>query len=61
MVGVARRYRDLVATMVIDEADAGLVGAVEAEGVRAVVAPTIMSEPGVARNLAALCHGEATR
>jgi LPPG:FO 2-phospho-L-lactate transferase len=43
VVGVARWYAPWVATLVIDEADAGLAGAVEAEGVRCVVAPTIMS------------------
>jgi LPPG:FO 2-phospho-L-lactate transferase len=43
VVGVARWYAPWMATLVIDEADAGLAGAVEAEGVRCVVAPTIMS------------------
>jgi LPPG:FO 2-phospho-L-lactate transferase len=43
VVGVARWYASWVGTLVIDEADAGLSGAVEAEGVRCVVAPTIMS------------------
>ena len=42
VVGVARLYAPLVATLVIDEADAEQAGAVEAEGVRCVVAPTIM-------------------
>ena len=44
VVGVARWYAPWVATLVIDEADAGLREAVEAEGVRCVVAPTIMSD-----------------
>jgi len=43
VVGVARWYAPWVATLVIDEADAGLIDAVEAEGVRCVVAPTVMS------------------
>jgi LPPG:FO 2-phospho-L-lactate transferase len=43
VVGVARWYAPWMGTLVIDEADAGLAGAVEAEGVRCVVAPTIMS------------------
>jgi LPPG:FO 2-phospho-L-lactate transferase len=43
VVGVARWYAPWMATLVIDEADAGLAGAVEAEGIRCVVAPTIMS------------------
>ena len=45
VVGVARLYADCCATLVIDEADAGLADAVEAQGVRAVVAPTIMKGP----------------
>ena len=45
VVGVARRYAAFVGTLVIDEADAERAGAVEAEGVRCVVAPTIMSGP----------------
>jgi LPPG:FO 2-phospho-L-lactate transferase len=43
VVGVARWYAPWVSTLVIDEADAALAGAVEAEGIRCVVAPTIMS------------------
>ena len=61
VVGVARRYRDLVATLIIDEADAALVPDVEAAGVRPVVAPTVMRAPGVAAALAAVCHREGTR
>jgi LPPG:FO 2-phospho-L-lactate transferase len=41
-VGVARLYRDVAGTLVIDEADAALAGAVEAAGLRCVVAPTIL-------------------
>ena len=52
VVGVARLYAPLAATLVIDEADADRATAVEAEGVRCVVAPTIMSDPGAAANLA---------
>jgi LPPG:FO 2-phospho-L-lactate transferase len=51
-VGVARLYAPLAATLVIDEADAGLADAVEAEGVRCVVAPTIMRGPDEAQALA---------
>jgi LPPG:FO 2-phospho-L-lactate transferase len=43
VVGVARWYAPWMGTLVIDEADADLTSAVEAEGVRCVVAPTIMS------------------
>ena len=43
VVGVARLYAPLAATLVIDEADAALAPAVEAEGMRCVVTPTIMT------------------
>ncbi len=52
VVGVARRYRDVAAALVIDEADAELAPAVAAAGVRPVVAPTIMSSPEAAAELA---------
>ena len=52
VVGVARRYASWVGTLVIDEADAALASAVEAEGVRCVVAPTVMSSPERAADLA---------
>ena len=42
VVGVARLYAPLAACLVVDEADAALAGAVEAEGMRCVVAPTVM-------------------
>jgi LPPG:FO 2-phospho-L-lactate transferase len=54
VVGVARLYAHLAATLVIDEADAHLAGAVEDTGMRCVVTPTIMSQPGVAVALARL-------
>ncbi len=56
VVGVARRYRDLAATLVVDEVDAVLVPEIEAAGMRAIAMPTIMSEPGVAPALARACH-----
>jgi LPPG:FO 2-phospho-L-lactate transferase len=43
VVGVARWYAPWMATLVIDEADAPLAPAVEAEGVRCVVAATVMT------------------
>jgi LPPG:FO 2-phospho-L-lactate transferase len=43
--GVARLYAPWVSTLVIDEADRDHAPSVEAEGVRCVVAPTIMSTP----------------
>ena len=52
VVGVARLYAELAATLVIDEADADLADAVEAEGVRCVVTPTVMRTPQLAAELA---------
>ena len=51
VVGVARIYRDLAATLVVDAADAGLADAVETEGMACVVTDTIMSSPEVAADL----------
>jgi LPPG:FO 2-phospho-L-lactate transferase len=50
-VGVAKWYASWVGTLVIDEADADLAAEVEAQGVRCVVAPTLMSTPSVAAQL----------
>ena len=60
---MARLYAPLAATLVIDEADADLVAAVEAEGMRCVVAPTIMRGPDEAAALArtVLAHERAMR
>jgi LPPG:FO 2-phospho-L-lactate transferase len=44
VVGVARWYAPWVSTLVVDESDAGLAPAVEAQGVRCIVVPTIMSD-----------------
>jgi LPPG:FO 2-phospho-L-lactate transferase len=52
VVGVARLYRDWCATLVVDEADAASVADVEAEGVRCVVARTVMSDPEASAALA---------
>jgi LPPG:FO 2-phospho-L-lactate transferase len=52
VVGVARLYAPWVGTLVIDVADASHIDAVEAEGVRCVVTPTVMSTPERARDLA---------
>lgn len=43
-LGVARQYADLIDTFVLDQQDAALVPAIEALGVRAVAADTIMSD-----------------
>ncbi|MGH9082105.1 MAG: 2-phospho-L-lactate transferase [Acidimicrobiales bacterium] len=52
VVGVARLYAAIAGTLVIDEADGHLAPKVEAEGVRAVVAPAVMSSPQRAAALA---------
>ncbi len=44
VAGVAHIYAGLADTLVIDEADAAYAAAVEAAGVRAIVAPTIMRD-----------------
>jgi LPPG:FO 2-phospho-L-lactate transferase len=56
---VARLYTPLVGTLVIDTADEALAGAVEAEGVRCVAAPTIMSDRAAAQALAEVTVGAA--
>ena len=52
VVGVARLYAPWVGTLVVDVADASHAVAIEAEGVRCVVAPTVMSTPERAEDLA---------
>lgn len=52
VVGIARLYAPLASVLVIDDADADLAPAVEAEGIRCVVTPTIMSGPDAAAALA---------
>jgi LPPG:FO 2-phospho-L-lactate transferase len=42
VVGVARLYAPFAGTLVVDDADAALAPSVEAEGMRCVVAPTVM-------------------
>jgi LPPG:FO 2-phospho-L-lactate transferase len=51
-VGVARHYARFCATLVIDSGDAARAAEVEAEGVRAVVADTLMTDARVAAALA---------
>ena len=55
VVGVARLYAPIAATLVVDDADADHAEAVEAAGMRCVVTPTIMSQPDVAATLARTC------
>lgn len=58
VAGIARWYRDLVSVLVVDEVDAARAGEVEECGVRCVVAPTVMSDPAVAADLARRCIEE---
>ena len=44
-LGVARIYRDVASVLVVDTVDADLAPAIEAEGMRCVVAPSIMTDP----------------
>jgi len=52
VVGVARMYAPIAATLVIDPVDAHLADAVEAEGMRAVVTPSVMTTPEIGSELA---------
>ena len=52
VVGVARLYAPVAAALVIDSEDAPLANAVEAEGLRCIVTPTIMHTPDHAAALA---------
>ncbi len=52
VVGVARLYAPICATLVIDQQDEHLAPAVEREGVRCVVTNTVMSSPAIAATLA---------
>ena len=52
VVGVARLYAPIASTLVIDPVDAALAPAVEAEGMRVVITPSIMSTPEISNELA---------
>lgn len=52
VVGVARLYAPICGTLVIDRQDEALRGAVEREGMRCVVADTIMRTPQITQELA---------
>jgi LPPG:FO 2-phospho-L-lactate transferase len=52
VVGVARAYAGVIDTLIIDSADAAHAPAVEAEGVRCIVAPTVMRDDAARRTLA---------
>jgi LPPG:FO 2-phospho-L-lactate transferase len=61
VVGVARLYAPLAATLVVDEADAALAPAVEAAGMHCVVTPTVMVGRAEAAALARAVVGAAVR
>lgn len=63
VAGVARRYRAVAGTLVIDEVDAPSAASVEAQGVRAVVAPAVMHgvEEAAALAKVALAAGRSLR
>ena len=52
VAAVARLYAPVASALVIDPADADLVSAVESAGMRAVVTPSVMETPEIARDLA---------
>ena len=52
VVGVARLYAPIAATLVIDPIDAHLAAAVEEAGMRAVITPSVMSSPEIGSELA---------
>jgi LPPG:FO 2-phospho-L-lactate transferase len=57
VVGVARLYREIISTLIIDGADHDLAESVRAQGVDVLVMPTIMSQPGVGGPLARAAIG----
>ena len=61
VAGVARLYAPLAATLVVDEADAGLAAAVEDVGVRCVVARAVMHGVAEAAALAGVVLSAAAR
>ena len=52
VVGVAKIYAPICGTLIIDDADAHLASAVEAQGMRCIVTDTIMKTPQVSAALA---------
>jgi LPPG:FO 2-phospho-L-lactate transferase len=51
-LGVARLWAPLAGTLVVDEADADLATDIEAQGMRCIVTPSVMSGPKEAAALA---------
>jgi LPPG:FO 2-phospho-L-lactate transferase len=61
VVGVASLYAPFASTLVVDPVDAEHVPEIEALGMRAIVTPSVMSSPDVARSLAEATIGAVTR
>jgi LPPG:FO 2-phospho-L-lactate transferase len=59
VVGVARLYAPVADALVIDPVDADLADRVEAEGLRCVIEPSVMSTPDRAESLARACLAAA--
>jgi LPPG:FO 2-phospho-L-lactate transferase len=53
VVGVARLYAPIASALVVDPVDADRAAAIEAEGIRCIVHPSVMSSPERSRSLAA--------
>ena len=51
VVGVARIYQPVAATLVIDHTDAARAGEIEDLGMRCVITDTVMTDPGIAAEL----------
>ncbi len=61
VVGVARLYAPVAGSLVIDPVDAHHAAAIEAEGMRAVITPSIMSSPEIGAELARVALRAASR
>jgi LPPG:FO 2-phospho-L-lactate transferase len=61
VVGVAEMWAPIAGTLVVDDADADVAHRVEAQGMRCVVAPSVMSGPVEAANLARAVLGAGAR
>jgi LPPG:FO 2-phospho-L-lactate transferase len=59
VAGIARLYRDLAGTLVIDETDRALAADVEAEGLRCIVTETVMRSAEVSAALGRTVLGAA--
>lgn len=51
VVGVAQWYREVIGTLVVDDADASSIDAIEELGIRALATETIMATPQIAADL----------